>query len=347
VPHYRDKGLNVASAQVNVDARFRAEVSLMRDENTGLAEKPIHLASKNLRLLVRREVREGTTALPVARVKRTREGLYQLDAYFVPPLMNYSASDYLLSILRRLVEILSAKSSELSAMRRQKNRNLASFTVSEIPNFWLLYTINASFPALFHLFSLKEGHPERLYSAMLSLAGALTTFSTRIQPKDFPKYEHENLTFCFTDLDGKIRELLETVVPSNYVALPLTLTQPPSIYATALDQDKYLNNTRMYLAVHADMKAADLIERVPLLVKIASATHIEMLVRQAMKGIQLAYVPSPPASIPVKMNYHYFSVQQGGGAWESIKMARNLAVYIPGEFPNPLLELVVVFKQAE
>ncbi len=345
IPHYRERGLNVTRAEVNLDARFRAEVSMMRDENTGLAEKPVQVASKNLRLMVRKEVREGTAALQVARVNRSRDGICQLDPYFVPPLLNYAANDYLMSILRRLVEILSAKSSELSASRRQKNLSLASFTASDIPNFWLLHTINSTFPALFHLFSMKQGHPERLFAAMLSLAGPLTTFSASIRPDDLPQYDHLNLSSCFADLDGKIRELLETVVPSNFVSLPLTLVQSPSIYATALDADKYFKNTRMYLAVNAEVKSAELAERVPLMVKVASAAHIEMLVRQALKGVQLSYVAAPPASIPVKMNYQYFSLNQSGGPWESVTRARNLAAYVPGDFPNPQLELIVVFPQ--
>ncbi len=126
----------------------------------------------------------------------------------------------------------------------------------------------------------------------------MTTFSTEVQPRDFPKYDHDNLSFCFSDLDAKIRLLLETVVPSNFVALPLKLVQP-SIYATALAEDKYLNNTRFYLAVNAEMKQAELIDKAPKLIKVASATHIELLVRQALKGVPLTYVPSPPNSIPV------------------------------------------------
>ena len=347
IPQYREKGLNVASAAVNVDARFRAEVALMRDENTGLAEKPVQLATKNLRILIGKEVREGTSALPFARVIRTREGLFQLDPAFVPPLLNYNANDYLVSIVRRLIEILSAKSSELSGMRREKNKSLASFTASDIPNFWLLYTINSAVPAFFHLFSMKQGHPEKLFNLMISLAGALTTFSTTIQPRDLPKYDHNDLGPCFGDLDSKIRVLLETVVPSNFVALPLTQVQP-TIYATAIEQDRYLKNTRMYLAVNAEMKAADLVERAPQLIKVASASHIEMLVRMALNGVPITYVPSPPASIPVKMNYHYFSLSQGGsGAWESIVRARNFAVHVPGEFPNPQLELLILLPQAQ
>jgi len=121
----------------------------------------------------------------------------------------------------------------------------------------------------------------------------------------------------------------------------------PAIYATALADDKYLNNTRMYLAVNAEMKQAELIDQAPKLLKAASATHIEVLVRNALKGLSLTYVPSPPNSIPVKMNYQYFSLNQSGGAWESITRARNFAVYAPGDFPNPQFELIVLFPQSQ
>ncbi len=346
VPHHRDRGLNVSGVHLNAETRYRAEVTLMRDENTGQSEKPIQVARKNLRLLVKSEVREGTSALRVARVQRTQAGTYQLDRTFIPPLLDFQASEHLVSIVRRLVEILAAKSSELSANRRQKNQALANFTASDIASFWLLYTINSNFPLLNHFFQSGKGHPERVFDTMTALAGALTTFSTEVQPRDFPKYDHDNLSFCFSDLDAKIRLLLETVVPSNFVALPLKLVQP-SIYATALAEDKYLNNTRFYLAVNAEMKQAELIDKAPKLIKVASATHIELLVRQALKGVPLTYVPSPPNSIPVKMNYQYFSLNQSGGAWESIVRARNFAAYIPGDFPNPQIELIVLFPQAQ
>ncbi|MEI9970637.1 MAG: type VI secretion system baseplate subunit TssK [Ignavibacteriota bacterium] len=74
---------------------------------------------------------------------------------------------------------------------------------------------------------------------MLQLAGALTTFSQKIHPRDLPVYDHENLGLCFTDLDEKLRYLLETVVPSNFVSLPLKQVSP-NIYATSIDKDEYL-----------------------------------------------------------------------------------------------------------
>jgi type VI secretion system protein ImpJ len=341
IPHYRERGLNVAAARQDADTRYVAEVAVVRDENTGLSERPIQVAQKNFRFLVEGESRQGMSALRVARVNRTAAGQLQLDPRFVPPLIDIGASDYLMSISRRLVEILTAKSSTLAGMRRQKNQSLADFTASDIANFWLLYTVNSSFPLFRHLFETRRGHPERLYSVMLSLAGALTTFSLKVHPRDLPGYDHDELETCFTDLDEKLRFLLDTVVPSNFVSLPLKLVQP-SIYATAISDDKYFRNTKMYLAISAEMNEAELINKTGQLIKVCSASHIEHLVRQALPGMPLTHVVRPPSAIPVKLNYQYFSLNQSGLAWEAVLRARNLAAYVPGDFPNPQLELVIL-----
>jgi type VI secretion system protein ImpJ len=346
VPQYHDRGVNVTLGQKSGDTRYQAEVALLRDENSGLAERPVQVARKNLRLLVEGEPRQGSSSLCIGRIRKTTAGTYQLDPQFVPPVIDLSVSEYLMSILRRLVEILAAKTAALSGMRRQKNQSLADFTASDIANFWLLYTANSYFPLLRHLYESKKGHPESLFTAMLALAGSLTTFSATVQARDLPLYDHESLGACFTDLDEKLRLLLETVVPSNVVSLPLKLTQP-SIYATALANDKYLFNTKMYLAISADLGEADLLKRVPQLVKVCSATHIETLIRQALPGMPMLHVPSPPGSIPIKLNYQYFSLNQSGVAWEAVQRARNIAAYVPGDIPNPQLELIIILPQAE
>jgi type VI secretion system protein ImpJ len=345
VPQYRERGLNVATSAREGGARYRAEIELFRDENTGLSEKPVQVARKNLRLLAEGESRDGASTLRLARVKRTPAGTFQLDPRFVPPLLDFRANEYLVAIARRLVEILSARSSAVAGLRRQKNQSLADFSAADIANFWLLYTINTAFPEIRHLFETRGGHPETLFSSMLRLAGALTTFSTKIHPRDLPVYDHEDLGACFCDLDEKLRILLETVVPSNFVSLPLKMVQP-SIYATSIDNDKYLLNTKMYLAVSAETSQAEVVGKTPNLVKVCSASHIEHLVRQALPGVPLTYVAQPPGAIPVKLNYQYFSLSQAGVAWEAIQRARNLAAYVPGDLPNPELELIILLPQA-
>jgi type VI secretion system protein ImpJ len=341
IPEYRARGRNNSFDPAKGDTRYRTEVGTVRDENTGLSEKPIQLARKNFRLLVEGESRQGHTALRVARVVRSPAGVLQLDERLVPPILDISASNYLMGMLRRLVETLSAKSTLQSGLRRQKNQSLADFTAGDVANFWLLYTTNTWFPVLRHLFETKRGHAEQLFSAMTSLAGALTTFSHTYQPHDFPTYNHDDLGPCFKRLDEMIRELLETVVPKNFVSLPLKLAQP-FIYATALADDKYFLNTKMYLAIAADMKEADLIKKTPQLIKVGATTQIQTLVSQALQGIKLTHTSTPPGSLPIKLNYQYFSLNQSGEFWDAIARARSLAAYVPADFASPQLELIIL-----
>jgi len=340
IPDYRVSGVNLSMRERGMDTRYLAEVASFRDENSGASEKPVQYARKNFRLLVEGEPKGGCITMPVARVLRTGDS-FQLDAKFAPPLLDFSANDYILSIARRLIEILSAKSSALAGMRRQKNQSLAEFTTADIANFWLLYTMNLHFPHLRHLFETKHGHPEELFRLMLALASTLTTFSLRLQPRDLPVYDHERLGACFEELDEKLRDLLETVIPSNYVSLPLKLIRP-SIYAASIFEDRFLENTRLYLAIQADMDEGELIQKAPQLIKICSASHIEHLIRQALPGVQLTHVMSPPTTIPIKLNHQYFSLNQAGVAWEAIGRARNIAAYVPGDFQNPQAEVIVL-----
>ncbi len=95
------------------------------------------------------------------------------------------------------------------------------------------------------------------------------------------------------------------------------------------------------------MRDADLIARVPQLAKICSSNYIEQLVRQALPGLRLAHVPAPPKAIPIKLNYQYFSIECSGAAWESVTRGRNLSVYLPGDIPNPAMELVILLPAGE
>ena len=341
IPEYRYGGHNVSAAQRDRDTRYRAEELLRRDETTGRSERPIQVARKNVRILLEGESTDGSTILRTARLTRTTSGDYQLDAQFVPPLIDIEASEYVMAVARRLVEILSTKSTELAGMRRQKNQSLADFGIADVASFWLLYTINSYLPELRHIYETRRGHPAAFYEMMLALAGALSTFSMRIHPRDLPSYEHDELGACFGKLDAQLRELLETVVPANTVSLPLRVVQP-SVHAAALDQDKYIAAPQLFLAISGPGKANELVKRVPSLLKVSAAGQLDHLIRQALPGITLTYVPTPPSAVPVKLDYHYFMLQKTGPEWDAVSRARNIAAYVPGEMGEVQIELVVL-----
>jgi type VI secretion system protein ImpJ len=345
VPDYKQKGLNVAGLGRTAGSRFLAEIASVRDDNTGSGERPIQIARKNLRLLAANETREGSSALRIANVERTEAGAFRINPRFVPPLLEVRASDYLRGLVSGILEILSAKSSQLAGSRRQKNQSLADFTASDIASFWLLYTVNSHIPVLSHLLQGQRCHPEELFSELTTLGASLTTFSTTIRPRDLPLYDHLNLSKVFAGLEEKLRELLETVVPTNVVSLPLKQVKN-TIYATAIDQDKYLANTRMYLAFSADSSEDSIIRKVPQLVKVCSASQIEQLINMSLPGITLTHIATPPSAIPIKMKFQYFSLSQAGPAWEAVTRARNFAAHVPGDFLNPQMELLILLPQA-
>lgn len=280
-------------------------------------------------------------------MRKTPAGLYALEPHFVAPLLDVAASDYLVFIVRRLVELLSAKSSTLAGTRRQRNQSLADFSSSDIANFWLLYSVNTWLPVFRHLYESQGRHPEALFSAMSGLGGQ----HSRRSPA---RSSRATCLGTITKTSGPVSPIWtrnsgppETVVPSHFVALPLKLVQP-NIYAALLDREDYLKNTRMYLAVSADIGQAELISRTPHLVKLCSADLIDHLVQRALPGVPLTHVPSPPSAIPVKLNYQYFSLRPlwaapgrpSSGPWEMSPPD------VPGEFLEPQLELIILLPQA-
>jgi type VI secretion system protein ImpJ len=340
VPQYQAGGVNVADSPAQTGTRFRSTFVNRRDENTGLAEKPIRVASKNLRFLVTGESLDGSSVLPVARIQRRETGEYDLDPHFVPPLVNFAASDYLAAITSRLVQILAAKSTTISGGRRQRKESQAEFAERDVASFWLLHTVNSHFPRLRHLLEQKRAHPVVLYQAFTGLAGALTTFSDQLDPtRDFPQYDHGDLGTCFTRLDVMLRDLLDAVVPERAITLPLRPVSE-SVHATALDEDRYLQAARLFLAVRSSATAS--IGRASALLKVSAGNRLDELIKSQLPGIEIRRVNQAPSEVPVKLDYHYFEVTRQGPEWEAIRMARNLAVYVPKDLTDPKLELVIV-----
>jgi type VI secretion system protein ImpJ len=342
IPEYRRGAINVSIGSATASTRFTAHMQMTRDENGGgNRDKPVQLAHKNLRLIASGENQEGSVLLPCARILKTDTGTFLADPTFVPPLINAQASELIRSTLRSLVELLVTRSTQLAGSRRQKNQSLADFSASDVANFWLLYTINTRLPGLRHLLQSEHVAPAQLFSQMSDLAGALTSFSSTIDPRDLPSYLHEQQGPCFQKLDLMIRTMLETVVPSSFVSLPLKHLRD-TIYATSIDKDSYLENTRLYLAVSADMRDADIIDRAPKLMKVSAAAQLENLIRHALPGLRLTHVSNPPRAIPVKLGHQYFSIEQSGQFWEALVRARNFAVYSPSDFLRPEMELVIL-----
>ena len=328
-------------AKANPNLRFLQEGSLVKDETSGTNEQPIAYAKTNLRLIFDDEVRDGFTAIKIAELQRTPTGQLKIADDYIPPILKVSASVWLTNMLRQLVEILITKSGSLGEQRRQSRASLADFTTSEVAVFWLLHTVNTSIPTMAHFFRSPLIHPEQLYLEMAELVGKLMTFSVDYHPKDIVKYDHDDLYFTFSNLSAQLKELLETVIPSRCVPIPLEKTRD-TLYVGRIEDERLLKEAGFYLAVRSQMPEAKLIEGVPRVVKIASRDAIDQVIGAALPGVVLTHANPPPAPIPARVGFKYFMLDTIGPYWNGIRGSKVIAVHVPDEIPDEKLEMYAV-----
>jgi type VI secretion system protein ImpJ len=79
-------------------------------------------------------------------------------------------------------------------------------------------------------------------------------------------------------------------------------------------------------------------------VKVSSADLLPELVKTSLPGLALTHLPIPPSAIAPKVEFQYFGISKTGTGWEHIGQTRKIGFYVPGEFPNPQLELLIVLE---
>ena len=337
----KPSGVNCALTETAPNGvRFTAQTQNVRDEVNGLDEKPLRLGRKNIALVLETELNAQAINLPVARIIRSGSGRFVLDPAFIPPILEISASTRLMTLTQRLIEIMEEKSDTL-ARSHASNAGKTGYASGEIAGFWFLHAVNSGLAPLRHMFYSTHGHPEDLYLEMARLAGALCTFTLEYHPRSIPAYDHLQADKCFDALDKLIRILLETVLPTNCISIPLTLTADYLHNGTVTDQ-RCLGRSTWVFSIRSKMGAAELMRKTPELIKVCSEEFVKKLVSRALPGLTLTHMPIPPRAIAASVETQYFQVSKQGPCWDHLVATRRVGVYVPGEFVDPDIELLVV-----
>lgn len=346
IPPYRAGQANCALGPTAADAgaRYLAEQTPVADDLTGRDEKPVSLGRKNFRLLLDVELRDDLVALPLARVRRDGAGAFIYDSDYIPPLLQVGASESLMELLRRVIEILDAKSETLAGQRRKDPKGGNSET-REVASFWLTHAIHSSLAPLRHVLEQRRSRPEQAYAELARLAGALCTFALDSHPRALPAYDHDRLGECFAALERHIRAHLELVVPTNCVSITLSRTRKMLHTGKVADQ-RCFGPSRWVLGVRSRAKPADLIRDVPTLVKVCGGQHIVRLVSSGLPGLGLEHLTAPPSAIPRDAATQYFAIDRAGPCWEAIAKAGEVGVYAPEILADAEFEVHVVLESA-
>ena len=344
IPAYREGRQNVSlEARGANGSGFRYHKLSVEspDFNTGQDARKVDLLEPSLRIALESELREDDVALPMARVLQDGKGEFVLDPVYAPPCLQISASSRLEARLERLLEILHEKSRSLSARRLNAALGDVRGDPRELAEFWLLHSVNSALPVLRLRKEGKSPHPAEMYRALSQLAGSLCTFAPNSEPLGLPQYNHEALGDCFATLDDHIQRHLEIGLPTNCIEIPLERFQT-LFYGGTIADPRCFGTSRWVLGIRSSLPETTVIANVPGMVKVSARDWIERVVRQAVPGVPLTYLPSPPAALRPQLETVYFSLDQNHRLFDPIRNNRNVGIYVPRDLASPELDLHVV-----
>ncbi|WP_367111757.1 type VI secretion system baseplate subunit TssK [uncultured Psychrobacter sp.] len=286
---------------------------------------------------------QDTVSLLIAKLNRTTQGIYQVDEDYIVPSVHIASNPALVSQVYRLMTMINTKSSSLYDHHRQSNNDLLEFRSSDIASFWLLHTLNTAYSQLSHLYNHAKLHPERLYEALLNVASQLATFSSLYKVGDLPAYYHDNANESFISIIMIIRELLNTVIASNFISIPLRQSKP-SYYTGELSSDKITRSTQLYLSVSSSQPMHELIDIVPRRIKIATPDAVEKRVLSALPGTPISHVTQVPSAIPVRPGFSYFTIEPIGELYDEMIKSESICIYVPNGFDDLKIELMAIVQ---
>ncbi len=334
---------NVSSAvtEAHQAFRYRSKMAGIADDVFGTQRKEIELGRYNFRLLFGDESLDNHSTLQIVRLRRAANGQISLEESYIPPLVRIEGSHFLLSQMRGLLEMLMAKCAILSQGRRQVEGGFAEFSSTGETAFRLFETIATYTPLLNYHLASPLAHPLEIYKLLTMFAGALSTFSSTISFRDFPKYDHHQLAVTFGNLFGIIRRVLEADISAGCVTVPLEKINQAAYEARVPDQ-RLFGSARFFLGVSARVPEKELIIGVLQRIKMCSRSRLDLLISSAMPGLPLVHSVHPPEGLSTKPGFLYFSLDQQGQFWDGMRTSGSIAFYFPNNYPDLKIELMAL-----
>ncbi|GAC1379312.1 MAG: type VI secretion system baseplate subunit TssK [Aquirhabdus sp.] len=350
IPALRVGHSNLDTAEQSRPVRFVSKHRMVDDLMTSAVPSEIMVLQRLGRLILDGQsqdsvdsILDGMISLPIAKLRRTTAGVFELDTTFVAPVCSLGSSTVLMGLLRRLMGVMQAKITTLYGHHREPGQDVVEFRSGDIASFWLLHTLSSSHATLSHLLQNSGLHPERLHQELLRMAGGLMTFAKSYSLDDLPPYIHSSPMSGFTVLDQIIRNLLDTVISSRFLAIPLRESRA-SYWVGSLESVKIDRGARLYLAVNSAMPAHELVASVPIRFKVGAPDDVEKRVLAALPAVALTHVAQVPAAIPIRPGSTYFALEPHGALYEQMLQAESICLYVPNGFADLKLELMAVVQ---
>jgi type VI secretion system protein ImpJ len=344
LPALKEHGGNVVDPDdAQDDRRYVLDDVATPDLYSSAGSADLRLLGTAVHLVSHFDTRNSYLNFPVVRLLRKESGGFEIDPTFVPPSVTLIGAGGLHKQLLNLMERLHAKSDALYRALREPRVGQVEVGSADTAIFALLHTVNAGYAALRRYAHFSDLHPEKLFAELTRLAGGLTCFSRLHRMTELPDYEHAGPGPVFARLYGIIGELIETMVSSKLVSIPLLKNGDDTMWHRAtLDPAVIVDGVGLYLALQADMPGMELVASALVRFKVGGPAEVDMAVRAAISGIKLMHLTMVPPAIPVKPDTYYFALESKSELFKKMLKAQAIAIFAADGIPNMKLELFAV-----
>ncbi|HNS97480.1 MAG TPA: type VI secretion system baseplate subunit TssK [Polyangiaceae bacterium] len=307
-------------------ARYARKQEYVVDANTGTGEQPVDRAHPLIRLLFGDEVKGSFDAIRIGQLVRGPTGSVQLRPSCVPPCLRVSASPWLLQGFRRLLTIMTARQRSFAQARRQRTAGSIEVDASDTLRFLFLDVLNTNIPIFSHIVDWGTVHPEQAYLVISGLVGRLCSF-TDVDPTTIPKFDYLDLGATFAPLFDMGSRMLESIISERYTEIELHRREDGVFVGRATGEQ--IMSSDYFLAVSGTLPEAQVRERLPKMMKIASVNQIQAILKSAVNGAQLELEYRPPSALPLKPGTTFFRLQRTPDFWPDIASTGTFALFHP------------------
>ncbi len=329
---------------VSAVTRFTRVQEIAADVNTGGSPQPIDIARPNVRILFGDERRDGFDTVRIAQLVRAANGQVVLREAYVPPVVRISASPFLVRGFRALLTAMTARQRALAETRRQRTAGSVEFDNADLPRLWLLSALNTNIPTIAHIVDSAAIHPETAYLALAQLIGQLCTMAADGDPTTIPKFNYLDLGAVFEPMFARATALIGSTLQQRCVEIPLT-RRPDGVFVGQMGGPEIMRSD-FFVAVSTSLPDAQVRERLPRLIKVASSNQIGAILHSAVTGAPIELDYHPPSALPIQPGIHWFRLGRHPEFWADIVATGTFALYHPFD-PNTLnMSLYAVESQS-
>ena len=307
-------------------ARYARVRESVVDANTGTGEIPIDRGRPLVRLLFGEEVRGSFDAIRIGQLVRGPTGTVAIAPDCVPPVLRIGASPWIIQQFRGLLATMTARQKTLSQARRQRTAGSIEVDAADAMRFMFLDLINGSIPMFAHMVDAGTMHPEQAYLVLASFIGRLCSFSDA-DPTALPRFDYLDLGATMAPMFALASRLLNSIISDRYAQIPLERREDGVHVGRTSGQE--VMNSDFYVAVWGTLPEAQVRERLPKLMKVASVNQIKAILSSAINGAQLELEYRPPSALPIKPGVTFFRLQRTAEFWSDIAATGTFALYHP------------------